>query len=1054
MNLGERSVRTKRVTFFFMFLLLLGGVASYLNLGRLEDPEFTIKEALIITPYEGASAQEVANEVTNVIERAAQQLGQLDRVESESVRGRSTVSAIIKPQYGAAEMPQVWDELRRKVADAQSQLPPAARGRSVVVDDFGDVFGIFFAIHGDGFTEPELRRYAEFLRRELLLVQDVKKVDLFAEQQEVVYVEISRKRLSQLGINEAQIYQQLQAQNNAADGGRIQVGEQFLTVDPSGGFRTAEDMLDMAIGAGGSGAQLFLRDVATIRRGLEDPPRRMMRFDGKPAVGLGISTVAGGNVVKMGEEVRKRLAALKADQPIGMEIGEINFQPEAVTEATNLFAFNIAKAVTIVFVVLLIAMGIRAGFIIGIVLVLTILATVQVMYFQQILMERISLGAFIIALCMLTDNAIVVTESIKVRIEAGEEKLEVIRDSVAQNQWPLLGATAIAVIAFAAIGLSDDSTGEYANSLFWVIFISLAISWITAITITPLLCYFLFKPSSDPGYRDRDPYAALPYQLYKKLLILCLKLRWAVLILIIVLFAAAVYGFGHVRQNFFPPATRPQFMVDAFLPGANHIRESEAFAKDVGEFIQAQEGVKHVTTFIGGGGLRFLLVYTPESPNRAFVQFLVNVSVDEPAEVDRIISTIQAYLDEKHPGANTVAQKFLLGPGGGGRVQIRFSGPDPDVLRTLSAQAREMINADGGAICVRDDWREREAVVRPEMLELQARRNGITREDVSRAIETGMQGRVVGFYREPGLEGLGTFPQETRLLPIVARPPESERTGVEAISSMQIWSPVAGRMIPMRQVASGTETVWEDPVVMRRDRFPTITVHADPRTGLPSELFNRVRPKIESIELPPGYTMEFGGEHEDSANAQAALAKPLPLALMLMIAIVVMIFDSIRTTLVISLAVPMAIIGVTGGLLLTNQPFGFMALLGVIALAGEQIKNSIVLVDEFGTQKNDYGKSPYWAVVDGAVGRLRPVMLVAVTTVLGMIPLLQDPFFSAMAVCIMFGLSFACVLTMIVVPVLFVIIYRIKEEPPTPKVAKAAVAAAAPSSEPGGAQPA
>jgi len=1036
MNLGVSSVKSKRVTFFFMFLLVLGGVVAFKQLGRLEDPEFTIKEALIITPYEGASAQEVANEVTNVIERACQQLGQLDRVESESVRGRSTVSAIIKGQYNADSMPQVWDELRRKVADAQSQLPPAARGRSVVVDDFGDVFGIFFAINGEGFSEPELRRYAEFLRRQLVNVPDVKKVDLFAAQQEVVFVEISRKRLSQLGINEEQIYAQLQAQNVAADGGRVRVGEQFLTIDPRGGFASAEDMLDMAIGAGGTGAQLFLRDVATIRRGLEDPPRRIMTFDGKPAVGLGISTVKGGNVVNMGEKVRKRLAELKSEQPIGMEIGEINFQPEAVTEATNLFAFNIAKAVTIVFVVLLIAMGLRAGFIIGVILVVTILATVQVMYFQQILMERISLGAFIIALCMLTDNAIVVTESIKVRMEAGEEKIEVIRDSVAQNQWPLLGATAIAVIAFAAIGLSDDSTGEYARSLFYVIFISLAISWVTAITFTPLLCYLLFKPSKDPAYRDRDPYAALPYRIFRRMLIVSLKLRWAVLVVIVGLFIAAVYGFGHVRQNFFPPATRPQFMVDAFLPAGTDINESAKFADNVGGFIKKQPGVKHVTGFVGGGGLRFLLVYSPEKQNPAYVQFLVNV--DEPESIDALMGTIQGYLDKEHPSANAIAQKFLLGPGGGGRVQVRFSGPDPGVLRQLSAKAREIMNKDGGALCVRDDWRELEPVVRPDLLELQARRNGITRVDVARAIETGLQGRNVGFYREPGQAGLGTFPQEARLLPIIARPPEGERTGIDAISSMQIWSPVAMRMIPLRQVATGTSVQWEDPVVMRRDRFPTITVHCDPRSGLPSQLFNRLRPEIEAIELPAGYTMAFGGEHEDSKNARAALATALPLALMLMVAIVVMIFDSIRITMVICLAVPLAIIGVTGGLLLMNQPFGFMALLGAIALAGEQIKNSIVLVDEFGTQKNDYGKSPYWAVVDGAVSRLRPVMLVAITTVLGMIPLLTDPFFSAMAVTIMFGLGFACVLTMIVVPVLFVILFRIKAEPesartPTPK---------------------
>lgn len=1043
MNLGVSSVKNKRVTFFFMFLLLLGGVVAFKQLGRLEDPEFTIKEALIITPYEGASAQEVANEVTNVIERACQQLGQLDRVESESVRGRSTVSAIIKGQYNADSMPQVWDELRRKVADAQSQLPPAARGRSVVVDDFGDVFGIFFAINGEGFSEPELRRYAEFLRRQLVNVPDVKKVDIFAAQQEVVFVEISRKRLSQLGINEEQIYAQLQAQNVAADGGRVRVGEQFLTIDPRGGFASAEDMLDMAIGAGGTGAQLFLRDVATIRRGLEDPPRRMMTFDGKPAVGLGISTVKGGNVVSMGEKVRKRLAELKSEQPIGMEIGEINFQPEAVTEATNLFAFNIAKAVTIVFVVLLIAMGLRAGFIIGVILVVTILATVQVMYFQQILMERISLGAFIIALCMLTDNAIVVTESIKVRMEAGEEKIEVIRDSVAQNQWPLLGATAIAVIAFAAIGLSDDSTGEYARSLFYVIFISLAISWVTAITFTPLLCYLLFKPSKDPAYRDRDPYAALPYRIFRRMLIVSLKLRWAVLVVIVGLFIAAVYGFGHVQQNFFPPATRPQFMVDAFLPAGTDINESAKFADNVGGFIKKQPGVKHVTGFVGGGGLRFLLVYSPENQNPAYVQFLVNV--DDPKSIDALMGTIQGYLDKEHPSANAIAQKFLLGPGGGGRVQVRFSGPDPGVLRQLSAKAREIMNKDGGALCVRDDWRELEPVVRPDMLELQARRNGITRVDVARAIETGLQGRNVGFYREPGLAGLGTFPQEARLLPIIARPPEAERTGIDAISNMQIWSPVAMRMIPLRQVATGTSVQWEDPVVMRRDRFPTITVHCDPRSGLPSQLFNRLRPEIEAIELPTGYTMAFGGEHEDSKNARAALATALPLALMLMVAIVVMIFDSIRITMVICLAVPLAIIGVTGGLLLMNQPFGFMALLGAIALAGEQIKNSIVLVDEFGTQKNDYGKSPYWAVVDGAVSRLRPVMLVAITTVLGMIPLLSDPFFSAMAVTIMFGLGFACVLTMIVVPVLFVILFRIKAEPESART---------PTPNPGAAKPA
>jgi multidrug efflux pump subunit AcrB len=401
--------------------------------------------------------------------------------------------------------------------------------------------------------------------------------------------------------------------------------------------------------------------------------------------------------------------------------------------------------------------------------------------------------------------------------------------------------------------------------------------------------------------------------------------------------------------------------------------------------------------------------------------------VDEEQKIDGLQAVVQKYLDENHPNANAIAKKFLLGPGQGGRVQIRFSGPDPNQLRALADEAVTIIRDDGGAVCVRQDWREPEIVVQPQMLEQPALRNGITRVEVAKALETGFEGRIVGFYREPGDVGTGVYPQETRLLPIVARPPLIERSDVNQIHSLQIWSPVAGRMIPLSQVSAGAEVAWEDPVVMRRDRFPTITVHADPRTGLPSELFNRVRPAIEKIKLPHGYSINWGGEYEDSRNARAALARPLPIAVALMVLIVVCIFDSARATMVIWLTVPLAIIGVTAGLLLTRQPFGFMALLGAIALAGEQIKNSIVLVDEFSTQRFDLGKSTYEAIVAGSVSRLRPVMLVAVTTVLGMIPLLQDPFFSAMAVTIMFGLAFACFLTMIVVPVLYSIFFKAHE---------------------------
>jgi multidrug efflux pump subunit AcrB len=1025
MNPGVFSVKHNRVIFFAMVLAVIGGFSAYRNLGRLEDPEFTIKDALIITPYPGASAEEVEKEVTNPIELACQQLGQLERVESESSRGMSIVTASMKDRYHKDAIPQVWDELRRKINDAQPQLPPSVRGRSMVMDDFGDVYGIFLAIGGDGYSSSELRRYAEFLRRELLLVPGVKRVELFAAQEEVVFLEISRFRLAQLGMNEEQIYAKLQNENIAADGGRARVGDEHIPLDPTGRFQSAEHMLDLVIGSDESGRQLLLRDVAKLGRGDQDPPRRLLRYDGKRAIGLGISTVQGGNVVKMGDGVRRKLEQLKPHQPIGVELGEINFQPKAVSTAVKAFMFNLVKAVTIVFVVLIFAMGFRTGLIIGAVLFITILATFLVMYVKgDLLMERISLGALIIALCMLTDNAIIVIEGCKVGIESGQNKLEAVREAVAQNQWPLFGATAIGILAFAAIGLSQDATGEFTNSLFWVILISLSLSWLASVTVTPLLSYLMFKPivgRGDAG--SKDPYQGFFFRLYRRFLAQALRFRWVTVIICIVALVASVVGFGKIKQSFFPSPQRPQFMVDVFLPAATHIRETEAFTGEVQRYIQAQPGVTHVTAFIGGGGLRFLLVYSPERENPAFVQLLVDV--EDWRKIGELVVNVQKHLDEHYPNANAVAKKFLLGPGQGGRIQARFSGPDTVILRKLGDQARKVLEDDGGAVCVRGDWRERVKVVRPDLLELQSRRNGITRVEVAQALQASFEGRVVGFYREPGSAANGAYQQESRLLPIVARPPRAEREDIDAIRSSQIWSPVAGRMIPLKQVVSGTEVVWEDPVVMRRNRFPTLTVRADPRTGLPSQLFNRIRAKIEQIKLPPGYAMEWGGEFEDSATARANLVKPLPYVLALMMFICVCLFNSIRATLVMWLVMPLAIVGVTAGLLLTGMPFTFMALLGILSLGGELIKMQIVVLSKSRAEMAK-GKTPYEALIEGGTAKMRPVCLVVVTTVLGMIPLLLDPFFGSMAAGLMFGLAFAVLLCLIVTPVLYAIFFNIQ----------------------------
>jgi len=1026
MNPGEFSIRHNRIAFVAMLLLVLGGLVGYHSMGRLEDPEFVIKEALIITPYPGASAEEVAQEISNPIERAVQQLGQLDRVESESSRGMSVVSARIMDRYHGGIIPQVWDELRRKVNDVQSQLPPSVRGQSRVIDNFGDVFGIFLAVTGEGYSFPELRRYVESLRRELLLVEGVKSVELFAAQEEVVFLEISRLRLAQLGMNEEQLYAKLRERNIVADGGRIRVGDQHVAIDPTGEFRSVEDMLSLVIGSDRTGRQLQLRDVATLERGDQDPPRRLLRYDGQPAIGLGVSTIQGGNVVTMGEGVTRKLEALRQYQPVGIELKKINFQPTAVSAAISDFMFNLGKAVSIVVVVLIFAMGRKTGIIVGLVLFITIMATFLVMSMKgDLLMERISLGALIIALCMLTDNAIIVIEGIKVGIEAGEDKFKVVGKVLAENQWPLFGATAIGVIAFAAIGVSEDASGEITNSLFWVILISLSLSWVASITITPLLSCLMFKPlPAASASATKDPYAGFFFRSYRTLLRLALRLRWAVVIACVAALLASLYGFRHVKQSFFPSPDRPQFMVDVLLPAATHIRETAAFSDEVQQFIQKLPGVTHVTTFVGSGGLRFLLVYSPERENRAFVQFLVDV--DDWRKIDGLVAEVQKYMDEQQPAANAVAKKFLLGPNSGGRIQARFSGPDSAVLRKLGDQAMKVLEDDGRAVFVRSDWREQVKVIRPDLLDAQARRNGITRVEVAQALASSFEGRPVGFFREPGDVATGVFPQETRLLPIIARPPLNERGDIGMINSLQIWSPVAGRMIPLEQVTSGAEIVWEDPVIMRRNRFPTLTVHGDPRTGLPSELFGRVRSKIEQIELPPGYSMVWGGEYEDSNRARAAVARPLPYVLAIMVFICVCLFNSIRSTLLMWLIMPLAIVGMVSGLLLTGMPFGFMALLGMLSLGGELIKMQIVVVSKIRTSIAE-GKPPYQAIIDGGTAKMRPVCMVVLTTVLGMIPLLFDPFFGSMAVSLMFGLVFAVFCCLIVTPVLYAIFFKIKE---------------------------
>ncbi len=1016
MNIAEASIRFRTVTLVLTALVLLLGVKAYFDLPRLEDPEFTIKDALVITAYPGATAQEVADEVTDVIERAAQQLGQVKRVVSRSERGRSTVTVTIRDEFGREELPQVWDELRRKITDAQRQLPPGA-GPSLVVDDFGDVFGIFYAITGPDYSMAELNEVAKMFRRELLAVQDVKKVEIFAPQQEAIFVEISREQSARLGVSPEAVHNVLREQNLVAPSGSVDVGPMRLALQPTGEISDVNALGDLIIRHGGESGQLVrLRDIATIRRAYVDPPTTILRYDGEPAVGLGISTVSGGNVVTLGAGVEERVASLASKIPLGVELHKISFQANTVTESINDFVLNLATSVIIVIIVLLCAMGLRSGLIIGAVLLISIAGTFLVMHMSGLILERISLGALIIALVMLVDNAIVITEGMLIAIQRGVDRMKAAKDIVRQTAIPLLGSTLIAVLAFGAIGLSDDRTGEYCRSLFDVLLISLMISWVTAITVTPLLCYLFLKAAPvKEGAAPSDPYGGIVYRLYKSFLLTCMKRKWATVAAMVLLLAGAFFGFGFVQNSFFPNSTRTQFLIDAWSPAGTRLDATAERAARMEEDLLKIPGVENVTTCVGQGTLRFLLTYAPERFDPAFCQFIVDVK--DHRDIDRALAQAQEHLSAEFPDVLVIGRRFLLGPGEGGRIQIRFSGPDTAVLRRLSDQAMTVLRNDGGAKGIRIDAREEVPVVRPQFAEAPARQVGITRTDLGRALETFFEGSRIGVFRE-----------NDELIPIIARAPESERRDPAAVQDVQIFSPVVGGGIPIRQVVSGFSTELEEPIVMRRDRAPTITVHADQTSGLASTLFGRIRSQIEAIPLPKGYRMEWGGEHEDSTQAQAALAGTLPVFVLIMVVIVVCLFNSIRATLIIWLTVPLSIVGVVVGLLVFDKPFGFMALLGALSLSGMLIKNGIVLIDEINAQLKA-GVVPWDAVVNAAVSRVRPVLMAVLTTVFGLIPLIPDVFFGAMAVTIVVGLLFASVLTLIVVPVLYVLFFGFRPAP-------------------------
>ena len=1028
MSLTAFAINNKTTSYFITGLLFLAGFGAFGNLGQLEDPDFSIKTATVITPYSGANAKEVELEVTDILEKAIQEMSQIDYVESDSRPGISAIKVEIKSEFWADTLPQVWDELRRKVNDSIIKLPPGA-GPPIVNDSFGDVYGHLLAITGDGFSYAELEDYADdLLRKELITVEGVARVELWGVQKKVIYADVSETQLSQLGITETAIIATLQQQNVVVDAGSLETQDKRIRISPTGEFESPEDIADLSIRPTladtitnllqekpvDSSELIRIRSIANVRRGYQEPPTTQMRYNGVPSVGIAISNIPGVNVVNMGRAIDEKLHQLQEVMPVGIEVHRVHWQSDIVNTSVKGFFINLAQAVAIVLVVLAVAMGWRMGVIIGTALIMTIVVTFIIMALFGIDLQRMSLGALVIALGMMVDNSIVVADGFVVRLNQGMDRIKAAIEAASLPSIPLLGATIIAVMAFYPIFASTESAGEYCRTLFTVVAISLLSSWLISITLTPIQCIDMLH-APEGADASEDPYSGRFYSIFKNILHRAIQVRWLTMGGMIGLLLVSFYCFGFVTQLFFPDSSMKKFMIDYWAPQGVRIESVADDLKTLEQKLVEDERVEDISTFIGAGPPRFYLPVEPEGNNASYAQIIVNMH--DRKEIDGIIEELTPWLAEQYPNALVPMRKFGVGPSNTWKLEYRISGharAKSSDLRSIAAKGFEILENEPLAGSYQTDWRQRTQVIEPLYNQERARWSAISRIEIANTTKRAYDGRTIGLYREGD-----------DLIPIIMRNIEEERQNVAALDALQLRGTMSLESLPISQVVDDIIPKWEDPILIRRNRRPTITIQANPVLGvtLPT-LASSVGSKLEAMHSPPGFTLEWGGEKEDSADAQASLIPGVIPAVALMALIIVALFNAFKPPLVIAFTIPFVWIGLTFGLLGTGAAFGFVALLGAMSLVGMMIKNAIVLLDQVNINLEE-GADRYSALIEAAVSRLRPVVLAAATTVLGVIPLLQDVFWIGMAVVIMAGLSFGTILTMILVPVFYATLYKL-----------------------------
>ena len=1009
MSLPEYSLKNRKVVWFFLFILLAGGALGFVTLGKKEDSVFVIKSASLVCSYPGATPLEVEQLVTEPIEREVQSMRLVHKITSESYYGLSKVLVELDPATRASEIPQLWDELRRKVLNIQPRLPAGA-SPVTVADDFGDVYGIYYGLSVDGgFTWAELRDWAQRIKTALVTVDGVQKVSLFGEQTPVVNVYVNLAALANFAIRPETIVATIGQQNTIVNSGEKQAGALQIQILEAGTYKGLDDISNQMLTAA-SGKQYRLGDIARVERGYADPPQTLMRVDGRRAVGIGISTEAQVDVVKTGEKIIRVLDGLTRQMPVGMDLTVLYPENRIAQQANATFVLNLAESVAIVILIIMLVMGFRAGVLIGSSLLFSIGGTLLLMQFLGEGLNRTSLAGFIIAMGMLVDNAIVVTDNAQQAMLRGVARRRAVVDGANAPRWSLLGATLIAIFSFLPLYLAPSSVAEIVKPLFVVLALSLLLSWVLALTQTPLFGDFMLRVNP----AAHDPYDTKFYRAFDRLLAALLRWRWGVVAGVVALFAAALAVMGLMPQNFFPSLDKPYFRADVLLPEGYNIRDTEHNLRTMEEWLHAQPEVKTVSVTMGSTPPRYYLASSSVSLRPNFGNILVELH--DKGQTEAVEARFNAYVRAMCPDVWLRSSLFKLSPVPDAAIEFGFIGDDIDTLRRLTQAAEEIMWRTAGTVNIRNSWGNRVPTWLPLYSQMKGQRIGVTRSQMAQGITIATQGYRLGEYREGD-----------QFMPILLKDENIDTYNLTNLQALPIFTP-AGKVYSIEQATDGFRFEYRVGVVKRYNRQRVMKAQCDPGRGVNTmRLYAALRDSVlRGVVLPEGYSMKVFGEQESQQESNSALARYMPLTMVLIFIVLLLLFRNYREPTVILLMIPLIFIGVVLGLAVTGKVFNFFSLLGLLGLVGMNIKNAVVLVEQIGVLRSE-GKGAYEALTAATRSRIVPVAMASGTTILGMLPLLFDSMFGAMAATIMGGLLVATLLTVCVLPVVYAIFYNIRK---------------------------